>query len=231
MFDYFFRPGVLVRQRGSMHHDDVICPQAFGRNTWTDEEVAGKLSDLFQEGPAAWQKLDDLARFRKLESVGFDPGEVNRQLAKYCYELSYRDNTLPQTIVGQWEVLYAVYQINPLWYINIWCNHHAIWPPVDGNYLSTRGLLEEVFEKISSRKRVRLVAQSVHLARCVRLADKIFGQERVVVPGSSLPLYDWQSVQPWTRDQASFFTYEKKARALEELPGFLRNIIRKVIQK
>jgi hypothetical protein len=232
MFDYFLKPEVLTRSRGNIDKEAIICPQAFGRNTWTDEEVSQKLQALFQKGLSAEQKLNDLARFKRLDSVDFDPGKVNHQLAETCYRLSYEEgNTLPQFIIGQWEVLYAVYKIDPKWYELFWSFHQAIWPPEDGSYLTTRGLLKSISKKIPSYKGVIVVGQAVHLARCARLADKIFGKERIIVPRPPIPLYDPQSVQSWTQNQESFLGWETKARIFEELPGFLRGIIRKFIQK
>lgn len=229
LLDYFLKPDILARPRGNTIDAKIICPQAFGRNTWTNKEAAGRLQDL------NLKEIDDIARFNFLEKAGFDPGSVNRNLAEQCFQLSTAGNPSRfRPIVGQWEVLYAVWKSYPDWYE---CNnsfHQALWPPTDRMhpYLSTRELLQGVDTVLHYwPEKIAIVAQSIHLGRCVRLADKIFGKRQIIVPQPGTPLYDSRSVQPWTRNQRSFLAWERGMRLFEELPAPARTIVRKLIQR
>ncbi|OGI22434.1 MAG: hypothetical protein A2808_02945 [Candidatus Moranbacteria bacterium RIFCSPHIGHO2_01_FULL_55_24] len=235
MFDYFLKPEILANPRGKVLDADIICPQAFGRNTWADEEVAEQLSLLF--GGREGSDLTDLERFYRLENAGFRPGSVNEHLARQCHKFAALRNKLdrPFFIIGQWEVLYALFKAEPKWYETHQGSVIAIWPPEDGSYLATRGMLQEA-KKVASdfvgpEPKILIVSQAMHLARCARLAEKIFGKRNVIVPCPGADLYDPESVQPWTRDRRGFLGWEIKARIFEELPGWARAIVRKLIQK
>lgn len=235
MFDYFLRPekvSIFAREI-PVTDDTIIVPCAFGRNTWDDAEVSQQLLIIMM---GAEEKLSDIEMFKRLMAEGFDAGSVNRALASICYQLAGNPNSLvgymdryhPCRIVGQWEVMYELWLQQPDWYErNSGFFLFTIWPDPQGEYLSTRGLLEACSYY---REDIILIAQAVHMARCLRVADQVFGHDSVSKASGAMPnLYDEASVQPWTRNQTSFVAWEKKARIFEELPSWLRSLVRRFL--
>ena len=204
--------------------NSVIIPCGFGRNMWNDTDVSSTLRSLFSHADS------DIERFKKLHQAEFDAGEVNRTLARACYRLASQDQLTesyaPYQVTGQWEVMYELWKHKPEWYgkYSHWF-FSAIWPKYDGEYLTTRGMLELI--RLGPSQNAVIVAQAIHVARCLRVADQVFGCDSVSKATVDMPnLYDAASVQPWTRDQTSFITYEKKARVFNELPRWLQNLVR-----
>lgn len=231
MFDYFLRPkkvSVFGRER-DLTDNSVIIPCGFGRKTWDDAEVSNSLAPIMAQ---LGHLHMDPERFQILQSVDFDAGSVNRALANICYQLAnaYRTgNQAPYRVVGQWEVMYELWKQHPEWY-----REHqqwfltTIWPRPDGEYLSTRGMFELV--RLTLNQNVVIVAQAVHMARCLRVADQVFGHDNVSKAPVAMPnFYDEDSVQLWTRDQASFVAWERKARVFDEMPGWMRSLVRHFI--
>ncbi len=230
MLDYFLHPEAIpvFAQEKDLTENTIIVACAFGRNTWADDKVTTILAPImFQIG---YRRMDP-DRFAMLQSMGFDAGVVNQTLAQACYQLANsRFGETPYSIAGQWEVMYELWRQNPDWYMKHDTPHllRVIWPPANGEYLSTRGLFEMV--RLRANENIAVVAQAIHMARCLRVAGQIFGQASVSKAPWAMPnLYDVHSIQPWTRSQESFIAQERKARVFEELPAFLRNIIRRLL--
>lgn len=212
---------------------DFICPQAFGRNTYSDEDVGMYLAALREAA-----KGDQIAVFQELHARGFDPGEPNRMLALRCIELAKTPEvffdqdqegrpryTELRPVIGQWEVLYAMWRYEPGWYRANEAVFLPIWPPVQG-YMGTRGMLLAVKEVADSNglDMPAIVAHPEHLPRSFFLARKVFG-ERVVADRRPVryetQCFDPRSVQKWTRDPGAWLRYEMLARIHHRLHGWM----------
>ena len=222
LIDRFLLPELFdeaLWKGGSNQKFDFICPQAFGRNTWLDSEV-GRIA----EGRRDESDHDDLAIFESLEGDDFDPGRPNWLLAEQCVRLWLQHNV---PIIGQWEVLYAVWQLNKVAYREhreLFC---AIWPS-SCEYLGTRGMLLEAWRialNVFCVPKPRVVAHPEHIQRCYFLARKIFGAENVSIWVSSEQecdrcWFDSQSVQWWTRGPIRWLAYEMLVRIHHQLRGW-----------
>ena len=179
---YHFFIWLIPEPQGKISDADFVCPQAFGRNTWTDKEITEAMAKLFSEIGSR----DQDKAMEKLAKINFDPGLVNIFLARKCYALAkelQRSGKEPW-IIGQWEVIFALIATEREWYKQNRDFVIAIWPPLSGEYLGTRGLLFEAKEIARSfgLKHPIIVGQAEHLARCVELAKRVFGGNYVVVP-------------------------------------------------
>lgn len=207
--DYFFHPENILTGHESpcdLSPNTIIVPCAFGRNTWEDKEVARVVSAI------RYKSLYNVERFQELKKLGFEPGLVNRALAEICFALA---QAAPSRIWGQWEVMYAFYELDPVWYESqrTHFRFQATWP--DGSYLSTREVLRSVLWRPTDR--MAIVAQAVHAVRCFRIARHLYGPNRVMMaPGTMPHLYDPDSVQPWTRSEAAFLGRERWTRPVDE---------------
>lgn len=210
-FDRQWTPEVL-------HRADFICPQAFGRNAYSDKEVGAIVN-------TAREKLchDDIATFEWLKSQKFDPGLPNVLLADMCFGLS---DALDKPIFGQWEVMYEIYLDHPGWYENRKDRLIAIWPPTEG-YLATRGLFLEARRIVDEKLRTLddegwwlhdegwwlptplLVAHPEHIQRCFFLGEKVFSTTPAIATlAVSDGWFDPKSVQWWTRGKWHWLFYE-----------------------
>jgi hypothetical protein len=215
LFDRLFLPQPFQTSwRPRISDGDFISPQAFGRNTFTDEEVGmaiGVIRDA-RDGQT-------IATFRELQSRGFEPGNVNITLGIRCLELAQRDwwaNHGPCPVVGQWEVLYVMWLYDPTWYEKNQNILIPIWPPLKG-YLGTRGMLLAVKEIAEARdlNNPVLLAHPEHLQRAFFIACKIFGKPVAVDTDLEESLnhnFDERSVQKWTRGPWAWLRYEMMAR-------------------
>lgn len=229
MLEYYLNPEIPVFREGQITSNTIICPLAFGRNTWDDAEVLKRFLGFRMRSVAP---LTDFEMFRLLRNRNFDPGIVNQELAETCFRWAshkQEGNMAPYMVYGQWEVMYALHQAHTEWYEKFCLNGaflRAIWP--EATYLSTRDVLDQIN---SVGRQIAIVAQEFHLARCLRLADAMFGRSRVIagIPGSDQ--YDPSSVQPHTRNRENFLAQEKKARIFDAAPASLRWVVRKLIDK
>lgn len=167
----------------------------------------------------------------RLAKINFDPGMVNISLAKGCYHLARRlkENGKKPWVIGQWEVIFALATADEemaSWYKENREFIIAIWPPLSGEYLGTRGLLFEA-KKIACSfglKNPIIVGQSEHLARCVQLAKRVFGGNSVVVPEIDDAMkeysFDPNSVHPQTTSKWTWRWYEFRARFHHLLHGW-----------
>lgn len=215
-------PSVLTQQT------DFITPQAFGRKTFSDEEVGERVGRLYRLHD------EDIPTFKWLEEFAkFDPGHPNLLFAERCIELATEcsgtcalegtsDTIRP--VIGQWEVLYAMYKLSPRWYEIHKNALVAIWPPQKG-YLDTQSMLLHV-QKIAMERGLTkplLIAHPEHIQRCFFLAQKIFGKS-VGRDGTSEISDEWfdpQSVQKWTRGPKRWFLYEMLARLHHRYHGWM----------
>lgn len=222
-FRYHFFIGLPPSPQGSTAKVDFICPQAFGRNVWTDIEMPSAMAMLRQQVVLDLNSSQDVA-IEKLIKLGFHPGSVNDSLAKGCYEIGQQMQRIGKIpwIIGQWEVIFSLATSNQemaAWYEKNKKCIIAIWPPLSGEYLTTRSML---FEARNIAKRYGLlhpvvIAHREHLARCAILAERIFGESNIILPKNLFPRddeirFDPDSKQPQTSSQKSWRRYEILAR-------------------
>lgn len=180
---------------------DFICPQAFGRNTYSDKEVGPRVR-------TAREALgSDREAFEWLRLKRFDAGRPNTRLALLCHSLA---TALDRPIIGQWEVMHELYCNFPEWYKMHEKDLFTIWPPVKG-YLATRGLLldtEEIAKEYGWKTPI-VVAHPEHIQRRFFLAREIFQVIPAVSTGTiSNTWFDEDSVQVWTKGKWRWLVYE-----------------------
>lgn len=236
LFDSFFLPEPFY---GSWHsypnEGDIISPQAFGRNTYQDKEVGVVIKAIHERCNG-----DSVAMFQELSIKGFDPGHPNRMLALRCIELAkepwgagfdedgqlIQKCTIPRTVIGQWEVLYAMWHYEPDWYAKNEKVLIPIWPPLKG-YLGTRGMLL-IVKNLAEQRHLHtpvLIAHPEHIQRCFFIARKIFGKGQVATDHEMIRYdtrsFDQGSVQKWTQSEGAWLRYEMMARVHHLLHGWM----------
>ncbi|MBI2439239.1 MAG: hypothetical protein HYV45_01400 [Candidatus Moranbacteria bacterium] len=194
---------------------DFICPQAFGRNTYSDKEVGTVVNSIID--------LSDnvVDRFVRLGARGFDPGHPNKILALRSIRFAklihpFFDNTdTIRPVIGQWEVLYAMWLYEPDWYAKHQNLLTPIWPPII-DYLTTHGVFRIAKDIADGHglKKPLLIAHPEHIQRCFFIARKIFGKPVAidVAHASDSEWFDKASVQKWTRSPSYWLPYEMLAR-------------------
>lgn len=222
---------------------DFITPQAFGRNSYPEEgsllrwrnkrrRLQGNLpvESIQRVAEIRNQCNSDIEAFEKLKGEGFDPGEPNRILAELCWKailgggisfdeegsLVVKQGGKNKPVIGQWEVMYAMWLRNSGAYSQCSLSHQAlaIWPSKDG-YLGTQGLLLEVKRIVDQRGLFSpcVVAHPEHIQRVYFLARKIFGKPVAEMTGVISDLwFDSKSVQLWTRGKWRWLFYEMLTR-------------------
>lgn len=214
---------------------DVIIPQGFGRNMYPDEsrllwfrdrfwriagkgKEKGKSTSVFTVGVLRDCVGSDMDAFERLKSLDFNPGRPNEILAEICVNSVQKKRV---HIVGQWEVMYAIWERFPLWYSLNSDRFIVIWPPRNG-YLSTRGMLLEV-KRIADERELEnpcVVAHPEHMPRVYFLARKIFGKPvAMMTEVMSDEWFDPKSVQWWTRGKWVWLVYEMLVRAHHRYRG------------
>lgn len=219
------------RKQGYDSEADFICPQGFGRNTYSDKRVVAIV------GTARENFGNDIATFEWLRSKGFDPGRPNRRLANHCITLTrpippffddagvVQEYPLVYPVIGQWEVLYAMWAYEPDWYMKHRDEFTAIWPwPSPEDSLSTHGMLR-IAKDIAEGHGLHtplIVAHPEHIQRCFFIAQKMFG--KLVSTNNNETASEWfdrRSVQRWTRGPKVWLLYEMLARLHHRLHGWM----------
>lgn len=100
--------------------NDAVLVQAFGRNSIQDKELP-EVDRLHRTSE------DDVETFVQLQIDGFDPGESNRALAKVIMRRELSEGAVIEPVV-QWEVAYAMWEMNPLKYAAYSHYIHTVWP-------------------------------------------------------------------------------------------------------
>jgi hypothetical protein len=197
-FCYFLSFMPAVPGLGKLLDADCIFVQAFGRNKYTDEEL-NKVLGKFRK----MAKYNDLETFKLLRQDGFDPGKSNLSLGLYAMRLYNLLNGAP--IIAQWEVAYAIFQTDSVWFMRHTRFIDCIWPPEEG-YFATAHVKQESKEKMVARGRVRPV-EVAHPAMITRAVPIIWGTgvspivEEIRLGEAKnhlLWVWDENSVQPWT---------------------------------
>jgi len=197
---------------------DCIVPQAYGRNTFRDRDlpIIRKRRDELES---------DVAMFRRLQEQAFDPGQPNRFIAEFCYQAAeLSDRLVP--ILGQWEVMFALWKSHTDWYISNADMLVVLWPAKQGGQ-KTYGLFREAKAVCGERgmSMPLIPAAPQHTPRTFFLAKKVFGTAPAVVeryPDENPDhWYDPNSVQWWTRSEKLWLLYEPLSRVHHRLFGWL----------
>lgn len=236
MLHSWFLPESFCRAIGKAYSDqvDFICPQAFGRNTFSNDDVGAIVN-------TAHKKLcdsHDIDTFEWLKSRNFDPGRPNRILALRCIRLAkalkssiwgtycHRIPPLITPVIGQWEVLCAMWLSEPDWYMEHQEILTPIWPPAQG-YLGTRDMLL-IVKKLADTCELKtplLAAHPEHIKRCFFIARKIFGIAAIDIGtwegNSHEEWFDPGSVQKWTRSPSRWLWYEMLVRIHHRIHGWI----------
>ncbi len=193
---------------------DSIAVQAFGRVSYTDDEVGGKVNDLLDWAKESAGRLYEHEAMQLLDENGFNPSLVNNFLAQ---EAINRHRRFPAPVYAQWENAFAMYKTDKQWFEQQLAFHQLFicWPPRQG-YLATYGVLESAY-KLGSKKPY-LVGQPAHIARIVLTAWAV--GMRPVVEGFQDPEDNWLwiwdecSIQPWTRNFNAWRKREMPVRGI-----------------
>ncbi|MBP5993803.1 MAG: hypothetical protein KA731_02740 [Candidatus Moranbacteria bacterium] len=209
----------LAIKDSTVQEADFICPQGFGRNMYSDKNVGAIV------GTARKNAGNDIAAFEWLQLMGFNPGRPNKMLALYCIRLSKKEPSSACPVIGQWEVLYAMWLYEPDWYQKYQDIFIPIWPPRVG-YLGTRGMMLVVKDIAGGRNlhAPLLVAHPEHIQRCFFIARKIFGELVAADYSDGKTGSDWfdeGSVQRWTRGPNIWIAYEMLVRTHHRLQGWM----------
>ncbi len=202
----FFRTfAASVPRIGMTESMDCIFVQAFGRNHFTDDELGGIINSLILKCGN-----DDYALLQALDRMNFNPGKANRALARYVMKIVEIFDDLP-VIISQWEVVYAIYEIDLKWYLDHRQKIDAIWPPHEG-YFATWHVKLASREKMRARALSRPfeVAHPAMIARTIPILWAIDVNPIVeqISSGNAvnheLWVWDEDSIQPWTCNFAAW---------------------------
>lgn len=234
MINSWFLPEPFYRREAGFAYPDqaeFICPQAFGRNTYTDERVGSVIGAMLES------IKNPIGRFQWLKERGFDPGTPNRILAQRCIALAkfirpffdksgtVRGHAIVHPVIGQWEVLYTMWLIEPSWYAEHLDILIPIWPPVGKKKWSTRDMMLTAFE-ITEAHGLRIpliVAHPEHIQRCFFITRKIFGVAATDSIEGRTPeeWFDRRSLQKQTTSPGRWLAYEMLARVHHRLHGWM----------
>lgn len=208
---------------------DFICLQAFGRNSCADENLPHIRETRDSTG-------NDIAMFQWLRSSQFDPGGPNTLLAIRCIKLAKlgrfffdkknrsEASDVVRPVIGQWEILYAMYLEEPDWYQENEQRLFPLWPPAQESF-NTRVLMLIAKDIAESHDLYNplIVAHPEHIQRCFFIARKIFRGSIAIDHdwNTGQEWFDKQSVQPWTRTPKAWLVYELCARIHHRLHGWM----------
>jgi hypothetical protein len=125
--------------------------------------------------------------------------------------------------MGQWEVMYSIFLLDPAWFLNHLNDMVTIWPPVKG-YFATYHVKQEAVREMRARGlRIPLeVAHSSMAPRAIPIIWKLGVQPvvqkvslRDIRSGTHLLYqFDPESVQGWTRSLDKWIFRETIGRLL-----------------
>ena len=175
---------------GELIEADDILVQAFGRNLFDDESLGKVISRLLQRAKSLGEA------FALLTYEGFDPGKPNMALAKKAIRLA-KQFRIP--IIAQWEVVFAIWQLDRRWFFDNQSQIDCIWPPELGYFATWH-------EKMDSKEamRVKGVYHPIELAHPVMLPRAVAILWKLQVPVVVEP------VRPWSFFRHELFVFDKK---------------------
>jgi hypothetical protein len=205
---------------GNPEEADCIVCLAFGRNTFTDNELP-EISCFVRTS----ESDDDV--FIDLKAKNFDPGIPNKKMAQ---EIIFLSEELSIPIIVQWEIAYSFWRYNiEFWENNshritsIWPNT-SIWPDEEKSSLNSRDVLEKTIEIMVKRdwNSPILIAHQYHIYRVLlifnKLSKKMFSP---IVFKQTVNEFDKNSVQEWTRSKFSWNRKELLVRIHHFILGWV----------
>jgi len=210
---------------------DAVCilVQAFGRNMFSDSELVPVLKEALS------RYKDELEVLRYLQRLGFDPGLPNLRLAALAMRLC---DQLKIPIIAQWEVVYAIFQLDAQWYLDHTSLIDTVW--ADSRYFSTyhvKAASKKFMVKRGLHGRPLELAHPAMLARVIPILWKlgldpiVIGIDPATIHSHELWVWDEHSVQPWTRTFELWNKREKPGRValmLTHLFGPAANLLPKI---
>ncbi|MFA5107546.1 MAG: hypothetical protein WC497_04440 [Patescibacteria group bacterium] len=193
---------------GTLAEAVCIFVQSFGRNMLDDDILNRVIWGLRQNFG-----FQDEAVFDEMVRRGYEPGASNRALARHAVCLAKR-YLIP--IISQWEVVYAIYLMDPGWYRANANNIDAVWPPHEG-YFATYHVKEQSRERMRCRRLTGRPIELAHPAMLIRAVPILWklGLNPIVESVSwhafwkhELWVWDGDSIQPWTRGFAHWLNRE-----------------------
>jgi hypothetical protein len=186
---------------GTLEMIDCIFVQAFGRNMFQDKDLGKILWKILNEC-----NQDVIRTLTMLKYQGFDPGATNRAIARFVMKLH---NLFGVPIITQWEVAYAMFEINSAWYMEHAADIDVIWPPELG-YFATWHVKVISKQRMLARgcSRPLEIAAPAMLARAVLTIWKT-GVVPIVLSSAmlkaeGLDVMDKDSIQPWTTSMTAW---------------------------
>lgn len=183
---------------GELEQGDCIFVQAFGRNSIPDEELGKTVREKISKDETLNQRL------KSLNDDDFDPGKSNKALAKKALRLAKRRD-IP--VISQWEVVYAIWELDRQWLLDNQSKIDCLWPPEEG-YYTTFDVKQECKKRMKQRGKSKPI-EICHPAMAARATAIIWktGTDLVtegIKPWSfsknELWVWDSSSIQPWTRE-------------------------------
>ncbi len=159
-------------------------------------------------------------------------GGSNQDIARVIDKLARGLNLTPAALYGQWEVVEALRLNHKLCVPD---EHAAIPKPVEGEYLNTRGVAQQLLQcGLHNYESIIVVGHPDHLLRCLAFTDIAVNQYRKSLSPKQAPeaeilladtlgkvQYYEDSLQEWTRSAAVFRRHEIRARLKSLKNGWL----------
>jgi hypothetical protein len=164
---------------------------AFGRGSYLDKDL-GKILEQMGAG-----SMPDIAVFENLKRDNFKAGRTNEHMAAVGLK-NFLHRNLP--LAGQWEALYAMWNLNQAIYEKHVDAFHSVWAPKDKDYYPTSDVAEDL-GKYSGRKRYHSPLLLTHAAHTSRVVAVCWKQGWYVMVENNDIIWTWdhQSIQPVTQ--------------------------------
>jgi hypothetical protein len=217
-----FVPGMPGVGMNLFPYIDCIFVQAFGRGTWNDKEMFGKLMKIRRAaGMSVYQTFMILR-----DEVHFQPGLSNIAIANFVMALS---RLFPKAaLMVQWEVAYAMFELDPDWYLEKMSLIDCLFPARE-DYFATYHV--KLMSKACMRARGCVlpleVAHPAMISRALMTVWKT-GVFAVVIPTdfggydlNTLWVWDPNSQQPWTRSFGAWWKRDLIGRMAHVVTHFM----------
>src|SRR5688572_5920443 len=179
---------------------DVLIALAFGRNSWSDEEV--QLTCDYRDTYPSDSPLE------RIRVRGFSPGQPNRELAQAAQQVVDRYE-IPALV--QWEIGAA---LDPSWLASPRRHIACLWPDKVKSYFSTEDVLSQAYQLCQQHglRRPIILAHQRQVVRVALMTRTIFGRTPLVV-STAVSSFDHNSTQLWTTAPIVWRRRELVARA------------------
>lgn len=198
----------------------AICALSFGRNTFPDKHLGRDLKACFRRYGLR-RSIISIPRFFALKKSGFDPGKANRAIAwrvrQYAEEM--------RVVLGQWEVMFALWEKDPMWYDERDEHFFVIWPDENQARLDTDQALRNMFRDRPKHENFLLIAHQELWPCCIQTAEQMLEPDSVHIAQIGKIPYEPRSIQKWARTPQSFAAYEKKQQIIKKFPVFFRRLL------